>query len=124
TLDDIRVGEEALLDLGRRHPHAANLEELVAPPPKPEEAVGVPDEEVARLDEVAAERLFRLLVLVPVEERRRIALDPERAHLAVGDLTPVLVDHPHRVAGHHLADAARSSPPGPARMVDVVRLGR
>src|SRR5215204_7049096 len=102
------MSDQAVLDLGRRDPDAADLDQVVDAPAVPEVAVVVALEEVAGLDGVAVECLFRLLVLAPVEERGRVALDPELAVL--GDV--------RLVAGDELASRPGAHASGPVRDVD------
>ena len=91
-LDDLRMLDEAVLDLGRRDPDPADLDQIVDAPPIPEVAVLVALEESPVLTRVAVERLLRLLVLAPVEERGGVALDPQLAVL--GDVALVAGDEP------------------------------
>ena len=107
------VADQAVLDLRRRDPDPADLDQVVGAAAVPEVAVGVALEEVAGADAVAVKGLLRLLVLAPVQERGGVALDPELA--VVGDVG--------LVAGHELARAARLRAAGPVGDVDVVRLG-
>src|SRR5262245_44494587 len=108
------MSQQGVLDLRGRHPDPADLDQVVRPAAVPEVPVRVSLEQVARANGVAAEGLFGLLVLAPVEKGRRVALDRELA---------VLVQM-RRVAGDELARAARAHAPTAVRDVDVVRLGR
>ena len=55
ALDDIRMADEAVLDLGRSDPDPADLDQVVDAPSVPEEPVVVALEQVARVDGVAIE---------------------------------------------------------------------
>ena len=57
ALDDVRVADQAVLDLGRRDPDPAHLDQVVGAAAVPEEAVVVALEEVAGADAVAVEGL-------------------------------------------------------------------
>ena len=77
ALDHLGVRDEAVLDLGRRNPNAADFDQVVDAPPIPEEAVVVALEEIAGADRVAVERARSLLLVAPVVERRRVASDED-----------------------------------------------
>src|SRR5215208_398044 len=77
ALDDVRMADETVLDLGRRDPDATDLDQVVDSAPVPEEPVVVALEEVARADAVAVEGALRLLGVVPVEEGGRVAADEQ-----------------------------------------------
>ena len=81
ALDDIRMADEAVLDLGRSNPDAADLDQVIDAPAVPEESVVVALEQVARVDGVAVEGRLRLLIVAPVLERSRVAGDEQLAGL-------------------------------------------
>ena len=97
---------DAVLDLERRHPDAADLEQVVGPALVPEVPVRVADEEVARCEPVAGEDLLRLLVVAPVAERRALAAKPKLARFTGGNFPAVLADDERFVPRAHLAEAA------------------
>ena len=78
----------------------------------------------ARRAPVARKRGLRFFVRLPVAERRRVAFDPERAHLARGhclargihDLSFITCDDAPKTAGLNIAE--------PVRDVDVEHFGR
>src|SRR3989454_11998107 len=80
-LEHDRMAHERRLDLDRRDPDPADFQHVVRAAAVPEVAVLVLVVLVARLDPRAEERLFGLLVLVPVVRHRGVALDTEVADL-------------------------------------------
>src|ERR1041384_2106054 len=71
---------------------------------------------------IAGESLFRLLVCVPVTERRRVAFDLQCSHLTGCDFVAVRIDNSRLVT---IDDAAKTSGldvAGPVRDVDVKHL--
>jgi hypothetical protein len=83
-----------MLDLGGRDPHSTDLDQVVDAAAVPEEALAVALEEVTGPDRVAAERVLRLLVVSPVEERGRLAGDEQLAVLARHHGIPLYVVAP------------------------------
>ena len=69
----VLVADEAVLDLARRHPDAARLQQVVGAAVVVEEPVGVPAEQVSRVDGVAAVGRRRLLLVPEVLQRDRAA---------------------------------------------------
>src|SRR5204862_4359346 len=88
------------LDLDRRDPDPADFQHVVRAAAVPEVAILVLVVLVARLDPRAEERLFGLLVLVPVVRHRGVALDTEVADLALRHGAPLVVHDGELVARH------------------------
>src|SRR5207237_3930696 len=78
----------------------------------------------ARLDPGPGERLFRLVVLVPVVRHRGVTLDAQVADLALRHGTSVVVDDHGLVARHGPAGRARARRAGTIGQKDVQDLRR
>ena len=122
ALGHVGVRGEALLDLLRGDPDAADLEQVVGAAAVVEEAVGVAREEVAAHDHVARVGLHRLLARVPVHERG-VSPSIHSRPVSRRAARAVLVDHPALVARHELAERSGARRARPVGDVDVVGLG-
>src|SRR3989454_11709434 len=78
----------------------------------------------SRLDPRAEERLFGLLVLVPVVRHRGVALDTEVADLALRHGAPLVVHDGELVARHGEPRGAGTRPAVTVRDEDMADLGR
>src|SRR6185437_10113758 len=124
ALGDGRVPVEAVLDLERRDPDPADLQEVVGTAAVEEVPVPVAYEEVARADEIAVEGPLRPHVVAPVEDACALAAGPELPRLTVRDRLSVGVQQLRLVSRHEIADAPCAHTAGTVRDVDVVQLGR
>src|SRR5207249_162480 len=115
---------ERTFDLGRRHPHAARFDHVVAAAGVPEAAVGIAPVLVTRPHPLAHERLLRALVLVPVAGAGAVALDEQIADFALGHVTPVVIHDPGIVARHQRAARAGAHVPAPVRDERMTQFGR
>src|SRR5262249_54854129 len=118
------VFEQTVFDFGRRDENAADFQHFVGPSAVPEIAFGVARELVARRAVIAGEGLFRLLVRLPVTNRRGIAFDPQRSHLSVWRHLSIGADDLGLVTGHDLAQTALAHVAEAIRNVNVKHLRR
>src|SRR5215468_914458 len=100
--------DERRLDLGGRDPDATHLQHVVAATAVPVVAILVAIVLVASLDPRAAQRVLGLLVLVPIEGHRRIALDAQVPDRARGHRRSFLVDDRNLVTGDGNSGGART----------------
>src|ERR1700752_4006741 len=115
--------EETALDLLGGEPLAAHLEQTLRTAAVGEVAVLVAPEQVAGDIPFAAERRARLLHLLPVPDRARVAAYPHHSHFAVRKLPPFVVAHLHVESGDDSADRARLHRPVLVTNEDVPHLG-
>src|SRR3954470_17155079 len=116
--------QEASLHLLGSEPLAGYFQELVAAAAIGESALAVAGHEIARDVPFPAEALGRLLHVLPVPDRARIAADPEPAGLSIRELASIVVAHLHLEAGDDRPQRARLHLSGAVRDEDVPHLGR
>src|SRR6185503_6405706 len=117
-----RVLEQAVFHLVRAHEDAGDLQHVVGPSFIPEEAALVAPHVVAGDHPVSAQDVLGLLVGLPVQDGRRLALDPERPGLARGNVAAVRVHDARLVPRDQTPQAARDHLARIVRDVDVEHL--